>query len=248
MNIKRSIDIALSAAGLVLSAPVLLPILLLVWLQDRRSPFYVAERVGRGGECFRLVKVRSMVVGADRSGVDSTSAADPRITRLGRFVRSFKLDELPQLWNVLRGDMSLVGPRPNVRRDVDLYTDLERHLLSVKPGMTDLSSIVFADEGEILRGSADPDLEYNRLIRPWKSRLGLFYIERRSTGVDLVLVLLTALAIVSRPMALRWVQLLLEALGADRVLVSVAGRSAPLLPHPPPGSLDVVRSRAMASS
>jgi lipopolysaccharide/colanic/teichoic acid biosynthesis glycosyltransferase len=244
---KRALDIALASLGLLLSSPVLLPILFLVWLQDRHSPFYVADRVGGGGTPFRLVKIRSMVRGADRSGVDSTAATDPRITPLGRFLRSYKLDELPQLWNVLKGDMSLVGPRPNVRRDVDLYTDLEQRLLSVKPGMTDLASIVFADEGEILRESADPDLEYNRLIRPWKSRLGLFYIDHRSMGLDVALILLTLVAIASRPAALRWLQLVLMARGADRRLVEVAARNAPLVPHPPPGSLEVVRSRVLAS-
>ena len=245
--LKRALDIALASLGLIVSSPVLLPILFLVWLQDRHSPFYVADRVGRGGGRFRLVKVRSMVRGADRSGVDSTAATDPRITPLGRFIRSCKLDELPQLWNVLVGDMSLVGPRPNVRRDVDLYTEEERRLLSVKPGMTDFASIVFADEGEILRGSADPDLDYNRLVRPWKSRLGLFYIDHRSMGLDVALVLLTLVAIASRPTALRWLQLVLMARGAGRTLVEVAARNAPLVPHPPPGSLEVVRSRALAS-
>jgi lipopolysaccharide/colanic/teichoic acid biosynthesis glycosyltransferase len=245
---KRLLDVAISAIGLLLSLPVLAPVLFLVWAQDRRSPFYVAKRVGKGGKHFRLVKIRSMVVGADRSGVDSTSAGDPRITPLGRWVRAYKLDELPQLWNVLRGEMSLVGPRPNVQRDVDLYTDLEMRLLSVKPGITDLSSIVFSDENEILRGSPDPDLEYNRLIRPWKSRLGLFYLDHRSTILDLQLIALTAMAMVSRKAALRGLERILLVRRAEGSLIEAAARRGPLVPYPPPGSAEILTTRTLARS
>ena len=136
----------------MLASPVLLPVMFLVWWQDRHSPFYVASRVGLDQRPFRMVKLRSMRIGADKSGVDSTSAGDSRITPVGHFIRRYKLDELTQLWNVLIGDMSLVGPRPNVERETRLYTDLEQRLLTVKPGITDYASIVFADEGEILQG------------------------------------------------------------------------------------------------
>ena len=119
---KRLFDIIASASGLIIMSPVLLGFMLLIWLQDYHSPFYVAPRVGRKGRVFRMVKLRSMIVGADKMGVDSTSAADERITWIGRFVRKYKLDEFSQLWNVLKGDMSLVGPRPNVEREVALYT------------------------------------------------------------------------------------------------------------------------------
>jgi lipopolysaccharide/colanic/teichoic acid biosynthesis glycosyltransferase len=114
-----------------------------------------------------------MIKNADQSGVDSTGAADRRITPVGHFIRRYKLDEITQLWNVLKGDMSLVGPRPNVQRETDMYTGIERRLLSVKPGITDFSSIVFSDEGDILKDHADPDIAYNQLIRPGKSALGL---------------------------------------------------------------------------
>ena len=120
-----------------------------------------------------MVKLRSMIINADKNKVDSTASDDMRITRVGMMIRAYKLDELTQLINVLKGDMSLVGPRPNVQRDVDLYSETEKRLLSVKPGITDFSSIIFSDEGDILSGLDDPDIAYNQLIRPWKSRLGI---------------------------------------------------------------------------
>src|SRR5205085_5451329 len=171
---KRLFDIICAAAGLVLTSPILLPVMFLIWRQDGFSPFYIAARVGRRESLFHMVKLRSMVKNADKSGVDSTSMDDRRITRVGQFVRKYKLDELTQLWNVLRGEMSLVGPRPNVKRETDLYTREEKRLLTVRPGITDFASIVFSDEGEILAGQPDPDIAYNQLIRPGKSRLGIF--------------------------------------------------------------------------
>ncbi len=240
---KRAFDILASAIGLIVASPVLIPVIIAVWLQDFHSPFYIATRIGKGGKPFRMVKLRSMVVNADKTGVDSTSAKDPRITPVGRFIRRYKLDELSQLWNVLKGDMSLVGPRPQVPRDVALYTNEEQRLLSVKPGITDIASIVFADEGDILKDSADPDLDYNRLIRPWKSRLGLLYIEHQSFLLDLRLIFLTALAILSRKRALLGVQRILNELGADEMLKRVARREEALRPYPPPGATEVVSRR-----
>ncbi len=240
---KRIIDATLSLIGLLLLSPLLLPVLFLIWAQDRHSPFYIAPRVGRGETPFRMVKLRSMRIGADKTGVDSTAANDRRITPIGAFVRRYKLDELMQLWNVLKGDMSLVGPRPNVERETRMYTVEERKLLAVRPGVTDFASIVFSDEGEILEGHADPDLAYNQLIRPWKSRLGLFYVERQGVLLDLSLVGLTAVAIVSRETALRGVARLLASLGAPRELAEVAKRFAPLEPTPPPGAHEIVTAR-----
>src|SRR5947207_997277 len=138
---KRLFDIVCSTAGLILTSPILLPVMLLIWRQDGFSPFYVAARVGRGESAFRMVKLRSMIKNADKSGVDSTSTDDRRITPVGQFVRKYKLDELAQLWNVLKGEMSLVGPRPNVKRETDLYTTEEKKLLAVRPGITDFASI-----------------------------------------------------------------------------------------------------------
>jgi lipopolysaccharide/colanic/teichoic acid biosynthesis glycosyltransferase len=237
------LDILLSTLGLMLASLVLLPAMFLVWLQDRHSPFYVAQRTGAGDKPFRMVKLRSMIINADKSGVDSTGANDRRITRVGHLIRRYKLDELTQLWNVLKGDMSLVGPRPNLKRETDLYTPVERKLLSVRPGITDFASIVFSDEGDILQDQADPDIAYNQLIRPGKSLLGLFYIEHRSLWLDLRLIYLTAVTILSRPAALGGVQKILRRLGAGEDLLTIAARATPLVPRPPPGGSKVVTSR-----
>jgi lipopolysaccharide/colanic/teichoic acid biosynthesis glycosyltransferase len=241
--VKRLFDVVASGIGLIAASPVLVPMIVLVWLQDRKSPFYVAARVGKNERPFRMVKLRSMVVNADSSGVDSTSADDRRITPIGRVIRRMKLDELTQLWNVLLGDMSMVGPRPNVKRETDLYTPLERTLLSVKPGITDFASIVFSDEGDILQGEVDPDVAYNQLIRPGKSRLGLFYLEKRSAWIDLQLCCLTAVSIFSRRRALRMVHKLLNRLRAPADLMGMALRRSPLEPASPPGTDKIVTSR-----
>jgi len=233
---KRFFDIVFSLAGLIIMSPVLLIFMFFVWIQDFRSPFYIAPRVGRYGKTFGMVKLRSMTADADKSGVNSTAAGDMRITRVGHLIRRYKLDEFSQLWNVLMGQMSLVGPRPQVQRDVDLYTKKERHLLDARPGITDLSSIVFSDEGDILEGSEDPDLRYNQVIRPWKSRLGLLYIQKRTFLLDIYIILLTVIAIVSKPIALRVVQGILQKWDTDAKLIKVARRDEPLCPYPPPGS------------
>lgn len=240
---KRAFDIAVSATALLLLSPVLLAVAVAIWLQDLHSPFYVPIRAAQGGGTFRMVKFRSMRVGADRTGVDSTGADDARITPVGRFIRAYKLDEIMQLWNVLTGRMSLVGPRPQVMREVDLYTDAERQLLTAKPGITDIASIVFSDEGNILKDCPDPDLGYHQLIRPWKSRLGLLYVQHASMRLNLELVTLTALALVSRRRALAGIQRILERLGADDETRRVARRDAPLKPYPPLGMSEIVASR-----
>lgn len=245
--IKRLFDFVVSLLGLIVASPILIPVMIAVWLQDFHSPFYIASRVGRGGKLFRMVKLRSMIIGADKTGVDSTASGDRRITKLGHFIRRYKLDELSQLWNVLKGDMSLVGPRPQVQRDVALYTAEERRLLSVKPGITDISSIVFADEGEILKNKPDPDLAYNQLIRPWKSRLGLLYIDHQSLLLDLHLIYLTAITILSRERALNGIQKILNSLHADAMLKRIALRQEPLQPYPPPGATEIVTSREVKS-
>ena len=240
---KRALDLSVAAVGILLTSPLLVTIGVLVWASDFRSPFYVASRIGRGGRPFRMIKFRTMTVGADRSGVDSTAADDARITRVGAFLRRWKLDELPQLFNILTGEMSLVGPRPQVKRDVDIFTDVERRLLDVQPGITDLSSIVFADEGDILKGSPDPDLSYNQIIRPWKSRLGLLYVEHRSVRLDLEIILLTVLTLASKETALVRLQRVLLGLGADPLIRAVARRDEPLTAYPPPGAAAIVSRR-----
>jgi len=240
---KRIFDFILSLIGLVLASPILLPTIFLVWIQDWHSPFYIAPRVGKNEKLFKMLKLRSMIINADKSGVDSTSSNDKRITGVGRFIRKYKMDELSQLWNVLIGDMSLVGPRPNVKRETDLYTTQEKLLLTVKPGITDFSSIVFSDEGDILKDQVDPDIVYNQLIRPGKSMLGIFYIKNRSIFIDLKLIFLTATAIVSKENALKGVVLLLRKLKAEDILVQIASREKELVPMPPPGATNIVINR-----
>lgn len=232
---KELLDRCVALAGLLMLSPLFAVLLFLVWRQDGRSPFYIADRTGRGGGTFRMVKIRSMVANADRLGATSTTGDDARITGVGQFIRRWKIDELSQLWNVLKGDMSLVGPRPQVMSDVATYTQRECDLLKVKPGITDFSSIVFADEGEILRDSDNPDLDYRRLIRPNKSQLGLFYVEHRSLTVDIRLIALTLLRIVAPVRALTATSQLLASLGAPDELVRVARRTTPLAPRAVPG-------------
>ena len=238
---KRAFDFLAALAGLLILSPLLALVAAAIWLEDRHSPFFMGKRVARGGGVFRMVKFRSMVPNAWRTGVSSTSAGDRRITRVGSILRRAKLDELPQLWNVLAGDMSFVGPRPQVETDAGMYTEEERRLLSVRPGITDLASIVFADEGEILSGSADPDLLYNQIIRPWKSRLGLLYIDHATFVVDIQLIFLTLTSALSRPRALAGVVGMLETWSASSTLRFIAARQGKLFPGPPPGAAEIVQ-------
>jgi lipopolysaccharide/colanic/teichoic acid biosynthesis glycosyltransferase len=226
---KRLFDIAFALVALTALLPVLALLALAVWCHDGRSPFYLSPRVGRGNRDFAMIKLRTMVVGADRLGASSAAKSDQRITPFGRFLRRWKLDELPQFLNVLAGDMSVVGPRPNVREGgVDGYTPEEMGLLKVRPGLTDLASIVFADEAEILDGAHDVQATYNRLIRPWKCRLGLLYIARRTLPADLALAGLTVVAIAARPLALSLLDDLLERWGADTPTRELCLRREPL--------------------
>lgn len=246
---KRLLDIGVALAALCALSPILLGIALAVWLEDRRSPWFRGVRVARGGGHFRMLKFRSMRPDAEKTGVNSTAAGDARITNVGHVLRRLKLDELPQLWNVLVGDMSLVGPRPQVPTDAALYTEAERVLLRARPGITDLASIVFSDEGEILRGSPDPDLLYNQIIRPWKSRLGLLYLKRATLCLDLKIILWTAAAaLCSRAWALERVARQLAVWEVGDPLLQMARRQGPLQPYPPPGAAEIVsRYRAAVS-
>ncbi len=190
-----------------------------------------------------MVKLRTMVVNADNTGVDSTASDDARITPVGQIIRRYKMDELTQLWNVLIGQMSLVGPRPQVKRDVDIYTDIEKNLLSIRPGITDFSSIVFADESDILTGMEDPDLAYNQLIRPWKSRLGLIYAEQRTLWIDIKLIVATVMSVIARNKALKTVHNVLKKICNDDEVLVISLRNSELVPSPPPGADDIVQQR-----
>jgi len=227
----------------VIFSPIICIVALLIWKQDYKNPFYIAPRVGKNNIIFQMIKFRTMVVNADDSGVDSTSINDPRITSLGATIRKFKIDEIPNLFNILKGEMSFVGPRPNVKRETDLYTQEEKHLLSVKPGITDFASIVFSDEGEILKNSMDPDLDYNQLIRPWKSRLGLFYIDNKNYFSDIFIIYLTILSLFAREYTLSKIYLYFSKKGASKKLMRIIRRDSILQPYPPPGMNEIVRSR-----
>jgi lipopolysaccharide/colanic/teichoic acid biosynthesis glycosyltransferase len=195
---KRIFDIVLSLVGLLLLSPFLIVIALVIKFQDGGSVFFRGVRVGLHAKEFRIFKFRTMVVDAEKIGPSSTSDEDSRITRFGRSLRKHKLDELPQLINVLLGDMSIVGPRPEVRKFVDLYTKEEKVILKVKPGITDWASLWNSDEGAILAGSDDPDRDYLEKIRPEKIRLQLKYIEEQSFLVDMRIIFLTILAVLRR--------------------------------------------------
>tara|TARA_B110000003_G_C16482191_1_gene470033 strand:- start:141 stop:866 length:726 start_codon:yes stop_codon:yes gene_type:complete len=240
---KRFFDILFSCFGILVLIPVFIPVLFLVWIQDWSNPFYVADRVGKDQRPFKMIKIRSMIVNADTSGVQSTSNDDMRITYVGKFIRKFKLDELSQLINVFIGQMSLVGPRPNVMDEVSLYSKEELKLLQVRPGITDFSSIIFSDEGDILSGSINPDLDYNQLIRPGKGYLGLFYIEKRTFILDIQLIFLTILAIISKKQSLKLISKTIEKHEGSKYLVELSKREKALLPTPPPGMNEVVQSR-----
>jgi lipopolysaccharide/colanic/teichoic acid biosynthesis glycosyltransferase len=232
---KRVFDLFFSILGLVLFSPIILLTVLLIWIYDFHNPFYMPLRMGENMKPFRMYKFRSMTVNADKSGVTSTSGNDNRITPIGKYIRKFKLDEVSQFINVFLGDMSFVGPRPQVIQHVENeYTPAEKKLLSVKPGITDISSIVFSDEGEILKDSTDPDLDYNLLIRPWKSRLGLIYIKESNLLLDFKLIVITIIAIVNKPKALKYINTLLVNINADKTLIEVCLRNKTLLPNTPP--------------
>jgi lipopolysaccharide/colanic/teichoic acid biosynthesis glycosyltransferase len=192
---KRLFDVLASTAGLLVLSPILLVTAILIKLDSDGPVLYTAPRVGRGGRIFRMYKFRTMVVNADTIGGSSTPDDDPRITCVGRILRKHKLDELPQLLNVANGTMSLVGPRPQVKWAVDLYSDEERQVLSVPPGMTDYASLRFPNEGEVLKGSTDPDKDYMEKIHPEKMRLSLEYVRRRSFATDLSVLFQTLAAV-----------------------------------------------------
>jgi lipopolysaccharide/colanic/teichoic acid biosynthesis glycosyltransferase len=230
ISLIRTFEFSASLLGIILALPVLFVISAAIWFCDFGPPLYVAVRIGQGGRKFKMLKLRSMRVdGDDPAGGNFTKADDPRITPVGRCLRAAKLDELPQLWNVLRGDMSLVGPRPLPEPEVNGYTEEEaRRLLSVRPGMTDLASLIFADESEILRGRPDAPRLYEMTIRPWKNQLALLHLENRSLRVDLKIILLSVAGVVSRQIALNGAESILRHWGAGEALARVTKREGRL--------------------
>jgi lipopolysaccharide/colanic/teichoic acid biosynthesis glycosyltransferase len=183
--IKRVFDVVTSVAALSVLWPWLILIGLLIKLDSRGPAIYRSKRAGRWGNPFPILKFRTMVVDAEKLGGPSTADDDPRVTRAGKILRKYKLDELPQLVNVLKGEMSIVGPRPEILPEVELYSAEERQLLSVFPGITDWASLRFRNEGEILKGSQDAHQAYWEKIRPEKIRLGLKYAQSHSFCEDM---------------------------------------------------------------
>jgi lipopolysaccharide/colanic/teichoic acid biosynthesis glycosyltransferase len=195
---KRCFDLLFSLLGLALLFPFLLVIVALVKLDSAGPAFYIQERIGKHGSVFRLVKFRTMHINADRLAAITVGARDRRITRAGFYLRKFKLDELPQLINVLVGDMSFVGPRPELKKFVDLYSEDQRRVLLVRPGITDPASIKFRHENELLEGREDPIRYYVDVIMPQKLAMNLDYIRRQSIASDLKVMLSTAFSIFKR--------------------------------------------------
>lgn len=194
----RMLDIGLSVFGLLILLPFLPLVVLAVLLDDVGPVFFFQTRVGKNGKDFRLIKFRTMRRHAERVGQLTVGERDPRVTRVGYWLRKSKLDELPQLWNVLIGDMSMVGPRPEVRKYVDRYTDDQRRVLSVKPGITDAASIRFADENKILAEQSDPETYYVQVLIPEKIRWNMTYVENPTVGQYLNTIFRTLGAVFSR--------------------------------------------------
>lgn len=192
----RFCDIVFSLFGLILLSPLFLIVALWIVIDNPGPVFYRQQRVGRDNKDFGLLKFRSMRVGADKMSLITIGDRDPRVTHAGYYIRKFKLDELPQLWNVLIGDMSLVGPRPEVRRYVDLYTEEQRQVLSVRPGITDYASIEYIDENILLAQAADPDKTYIEEIMPAKIALNMRYINHPTLGEYFKIIFLTIAKII----------------------------------------------------
>lgn len=195
---KRLFDIFASGIGLIVLSPLFLVVA--IWIKcDSKGPvFYKQQRVGRGNKDFWLYKFRSMRPGSDKQGLITVGGRDPRVTRSGYFIRKYKLDEFPQLINVFLGDMSLVGPRPEVRKYVEMYTPAQMHVLDVRPGITDLASIRYRNENELLEQAENPDQYYVEVIMQDKLKINLEYVKEHSFWYDIKLIFLTFWEIVTK--------------------------------------------------
>ena len=178
----RFFDLIFSIMGLVILSPLFIVLYLLIRIESKGGGFYSQERIGKNGKPFKLYKFRSMRIGSDKKGLITIGEKDNRITKTGFILRKYKLDELPQLWNVFIGDMSLVGPRPEVKKYTDLYTEEQKQVLHVRPGITDWASIKYVDENKILGESKTPDEAYVNLIMPNKIKLNMVYIQNQTLG------------------------------------------------------------------
>ena len=192
----RILDVFFSIAGLVLLSPILFIISVIILIESKGGIFYLQERIGKNGIPFKLFKFRSMAVGSDSKGLLTVGMNDARITKSGQLIRRYKIDELAQLINVLKGEMSLVGPRPEVKKYVDLYTETQRKVLTVKPGMTDLASIEFSNENELLENQENPEKYYIKEIMPKKIELNMMFIENPNLVNYFKLILKTGLKII----------------------------------------------------
>lgn len=191
----RIFDVLFSLIGLLLLSPVFVVIGVLILLESKGGMFYLQKRVGKHGKEFILVKFRSMTKGTDKKGLLTIGMNDSRITNTGKFIRKYKIDELPQLFNVFIGNMSLVGPRPEVKKYTDLYTEEQRFVLSVKPGITDFASLEYIDENELLGKAQNPEAVYIEDIMPAKIALNMKYIRNRSVTNYFKLIFLTIFSI-----------------------------------------------------
>jgi lipopolysaccharide/colanic/teichoic acid biosynthesis glycosyltransferase len=194
--IKRAFDFTVALVALIVVSPILLILAIIITLTSEGPVFYRGVRIGLHGEPFRIFKFRTMVINAEKLGGSATAEDDPRITPIGRFIRRTKLDEFPQFMNVLVGDMSLVGARPEVKKYVDMYTQEERGILEIRPGITDWASIWNSNEAAVLEGSTDPEKTYEELIRPTKLALQLYYARNHSLFVDIKILFHTAAKLV----------------------------------------------------
>lgn len=195
---KRIFDILFSFIGFILLLPVFILISIIIKIESKGSVFYLQTRVGKNNKDFKIFKFRTMFVGSDKKGLLTVGDRDPRVTKFGYFLRKYKLDEIPQLINVLIGNMSFVGPRPEVRKYVNYYTEKDLKILSIKPGITDYASIHYRNEAELLKSSEDPDSLYINQILPEKIRLNHLYIENTSIYLDFKIILNTIKAIFSK--------------------------------------------------
>lgn len=187
----RIFDILFATLGLVILSPLLIFVYVAIVLESRGGGFYRQERTGRYGKPFRLIKFRSMYVNADKHGLITVGGHDNRITRVGYYIRKYKIDELPQLINVVKGDMSIVGPRPEVKKYTDLYTEEQRKILDIRPGITDYASIKYVDENEILGTSDNPERIYIEHIMPDKIKLNMIYISQNGIKEYFKIIFLT---------------------------------------------------------